>query len=95
MSNNVNLLTYDFEMFTERGNQLCRGMVQEVWNRIESDKRVTLDEVYTIINAGMKIVEKSHREVHDTEPENHIEDLVNMKLKEIGYSFQVSRYDFY
>jgi lipoate-protein ligase A len=89
-----NLKNYDFEMFTEDGNKACRKMVAKIFNKIEGKTRITLDDVYKHILEGVKSVEGEHPEIHDTEPENNIEYLVNKKLKEVGYAFRVSRYDF-
>jgi hypothetical protein len=89
-----NLKNYDFEMFTEDGNKACRKMVAKILKKIEGKTRVTLNDVYEHIREGVKSIEGKHPEIHDTEPENNIEYLVNKKLREVGYSFWVSRYDF-
>ena len=89
-----NLKDYYFEMFSKEGNQECLNLVNEVSKTIEGDKRITLEEVLKTLKEGMVRIEETHGEIYDTEPQEHIEYLVNKKLGEVGYSFKVSRWDF-
>lgn len=84
----------DFEMFSKKGNNACRSLVKKVFKKIEGKTRVTEESVTEIISEGCKKIFTTHPEVYDTEPGYHIQYLVNSKLEEIGYSFQVSRYEF-
>lgn len=89
-----NLQNYNFEMFSAAGNKVCRSLVSKVFKKIEGKQRITLEEVYAHIRKGIEAIDIKHGEVHDTEPRCHIEDLVNNKLAEMGYSFKVSRWEF-
>jgi hypothetical protein len=53
-----------------------------------------LEEVLKTLKEGMERVQETHGEIYDTEPQEHFEYLVNKKLREVGYSFRVSRWDF-
>ncbi len=88
------LQNYDFEMYSKAGNNVCRSIVNKAFKKIEGSKRITLEELNEQIRKGMEAVQEKHEEIYDTEPRCHIEDLVNKKLQETGYSFRVSRYDF-
>lgn len=83
-----------FEMYTKAGDTQCRNLVKKVFRRIESKKRLTKEECLTMISEGMKKISIKHPEVHDTEPGYHIAHLINLKCKEVGYCFELSRYDF-
>jgi hypothetical protein len=85
---------YDFECFSEEGNKMCRSLVKSVFKKIEGKLRITADDLTEMIGEEIKKVALKHKEVNDTEPESHIEYLVNHKLKEVGYGFEVSRFDF-
>ena len=88
------LQTREFEMFSKAGNNACRALVRKVFRRIAGPRRLTQDDVTQMLSEGFKKIEKSHREVYDTEPGYHVQELVNRKLREIGYCYEVSRYDF-
>lgn len=88
------LQTREFEMFSKAGNNACRTLVRKVFRRIAGPRRLTQDDIIQMITEGCKKIHKSHPEVYDTEPGYHIQELVNEKLQEIGYCYEVSRYDF-
>ena len=88
------LKTRCFEMYTKTGDNACRALVKKVFRRIGGKYRMTADEVTEMITAECKKIQKNFPEVYDTEPGYHIADLVNKKLQEVGYCFEVSRYDF-
>jgi hypothetical protein len=90
----TNLENYDFEMFSPAGNKACQSLVKKVFRKIEGKTRLTEDDVYKHIREGIKKVKEKHSEVYDSEPGWHIQEWVNKKLKEVGYGFEVSRYDF-
>jgi hypothetical protein len=83
-----------FEMFSKAGDKSCKSLVKKVFRRIGGKYRMTQDDVTVMITEECKKIQKKHPEVYDTEPGCHIQELVNKKLQEIGYCFEVSRYDF-
>lgn len=83
-----------FEMFSKAGDKACKSLVKKVFKRIEGKYRMTQEDVTTMITVECKKVQKKFPEVYDTEPGGHIQDLINQKLEEVGYCFEVSRYDF-
>ncbi len=89
-----NLETYEFEMFTKAGNNACRSVVQKAIKKITGPKRITQEEITQYCANLINKVEEKHPEIGDTEPGWHIADLINRSLAEVGYQFQVSRYDF-
>jgi hypothetical protein len=92
---NVRIETYDsFEMFSKEGDAACKNLVKKVFEAIDGGHLTTKDEVTKMIHEECLKIEINHREVYDTEPTYHIQKLVNFKLKEAGYSFEVNRYDF-
>jgi len=88
------LKDYDFEMFSKAGNNACRSLTMRLFKIIGGRYRITEEDLIEIIRERIQKVAKTHPEIYDSEPGGHIQDLVNKKLHEIGYSFQVSRYDF-
>lgn len=88
------LKTREFEMFSKAGNTACRSGVKKIYNKINGSKRITLDDILNTCRDVMKKIEAKHPEVHDTEPGWHIQELTNKMLQEVGYCFEVSRYDF-
>lgn len=86
---------YDyFEMFSKAGDKACKNLVKKIFKKIEGKYRITQDDITQMITVECKKVQQKHPEVYDTEPGWHIQELVNKKLQEIGYCFEVSRYDF-
>jgi hypothetical protein len=88
------LKTYSFEMFSSAGDNACRSLVRKVFKKIGGKSRVTQESITKMIGDGCEKIQVKFREVYDTEPGYHIADLVNQKLSEVGYCFEVSRYDF-
>ncbi len=86
--------THCFEMFSKGGDNACRKLVKKVFKKIEGKYRVTEDEITQMIALECKVVQSKYPEIYDTEPGGHIQYLVNEKLKEMGYCFEVSRYNF-
>ncbi len=93
-SDKERLKDYDFEMFSKAGNNACRSLVQRLFKIIGGRYRISEEDLIEIIRERINKLQKSHPEIGDTEPGYHIQELVNAKLNEIGYSFRVSRYDF-
>lgn len=83
-----------YEMFTAAGNKACVNLVKKVSKKIEGKNRLTQEDVITLIKEEIKKVAEKYPEVHDTEPEWHITDEVNKSLKNVGYGFTISRWDF-
>ena len=88
------LNTYCFEMFSKAGDNACRSVVKKIIKKINGKKRVTQDEMTQYCSLLIKEVAAKHSEVYDTEPGWHIANLTNKALAEVGYCFEVSRYDF-
>jgi polyhydroxyalkanoate synthesis regulator phasin len=86
--------TYYFEMFSKAGENACRSIVKKIIKKINGKKRVTQEEMTQYCSDLIKGVAAKHSEINDTEPEWHIADLTNKALAEVGYCFEVSRYDF-
>ena len=89
-----NLETFDFEMFTKAGNNACKSVVKKVTNKITGPKRITEDEITTYCKNLIKKVSEKHGEIYDTEPSYYIAQFINKSLDEVGYDFELSRYDF-
>ncbi len=89
-----NLETYDFEMFSNDGNNACRSVVKKAINKITGTKRITQEEITQYCKDLINKVAEKYGEVEDTEPGWHIAELINKSLTEVGYQFKVSRYDF-
>ena len=82
-----------FEMFTEEGNEACTQAYQNIYNTIWGDKFVTEGELKKLIKEQIAQVDAAHPEVHDTEPEWHFVDRINMALNTKGYNYKVNRND--
>ena len=83
-----------YEMYSRAGDRACHRLVTRALRRIASRKRLTGEEILQFLQAGVAQIGEKHPEVTDTEPAAHIAERVNAALREVGYSFQVSRYDF-
>ena len=83
----------DFEMFTEEGNEACTQALINIDKVIFGDKFVSEAELKKIVKEQIAQVAEDHKEVHDTEPEWHLVDRINMGLEARGYNYKVSRYD--
>jgi hypothetical protein len=88
------LKDYDFEMFSKAGNNACRSLTTKLYKIIGGKYRITQEDLLGVIRESIKKIEDKYPEVYDTEPGYHIQELVNKKLQEVGYGFQVSRYEF-
>ena len=82
-----------YEMFTKSGDKMCHSLVVKIEKKVKGKYRVTKEEVIQMISEGMKKISEKHSEVNDTEPEYHICSRVNDACKEVGYDFDVSRFD--
>jgi hypothetical protein len=51
------------------------------------------EERKKIVKEQIAQVAEDHKEVHDTEPEWHLVDRINMGLEARGYNYKISRYD--
>lgn len=87
-------IRYDFEMFSNAGNNACLRLVNQICKKIDGRYRLTQETLMDMIRAKMEKLSQLHPEVNDTEPGYHIQEIINKKLDEVGYSFRVSRYDF-
>ena len=84
----------DYEMFSVAGNRACASLVKKVVKKIESKTRVTEEDIYAMVTEGIKKISTKHPEITDTEPEYHISKEINDCLKDMKYSFTISRYNF-
>lgn len=80
-----------FEMFTEEGNEACTQAYQNIYDVIYGSKFVPENELKEVVKAEIKQVAMVHPEVHDTEPEWHFVDRINMALENRGYGYKISR----
>lgn len=85
---------YDFEMFSKKGNTACRRMVTKIFNKIEGPYRLCKQAIINRIKEGVEKIEKEHPEVRDSEPSHHIASLVTQMCDQIGYKYQINRWDF-
>lgn len=82
-----------YEMFSKAGDKMCHTLVTKIENRIKSRYRVTKEEILQMISEGMKKIAEKHGEVNDTEPEYYICTRINNACKEVGYEFDINRFD--
>jgi len=82
-----------FEMFTDEGNEACTQAYQNIYNTIWGDKFVSESELKKLIKEQIAQVASVHPEVHDTEPEWHFVDRINLSLKNKGYNYEINRGD--
>lgn len=86
-------MAVEFEMFTEEGNEACTQAYQNIYDVIFGDKFVSENELKKLIKEQIAQVDAIHPEVHDTEPEWHFVDRINMALETKGYNYSVNRGD--
>lgn len=82
-----------YDMFSKAGDRMCHTLVTKIEKKVKGKYRVTKEEVLQMISDGMKKIAEKHSEVNDTEPEYMICSRVNKICKEMGYGFDISRYD--
>jgi len=86
-------MAVDFEMFTEEGNESCTQAYFNIHHTIFGDKFVIEGELKQLIKEQIAQVDTMHPEVHDTEPEWHFVDRINMALNTRGYNYKINRND--
>lgn len=82
-----------YEMFSKAGDKMCHSLVSRIEKKVKGKHRVTKEEVLQMIKEGMKKISEKHEEVNDTEPEYHICSRINEACKEVGYDFNINRYE--
>ena len=82
-----------YEMFSKAGDRACHSLVKKVVKKINGRFKVSKGELDEIVAEGLKVIADKHGEVNDTEPEGHIANRINEALKDNGYGFELSRYD--
>jgi two-component sensor histidine kinase len=87
------LESYDFEMFSPQGNEACRNLVRKISDKIGGKNRFDKADVIQLFRDGVKKIAETHSEVYDTEPTWHISDLITQVCSEVGYNFQIERWD--
>lgn len=88
-----------YAMFTKTGNKACHSLIMKVIKEIKSRsdvkgkagiKRI---QITKMIQTGMHKISAKHNEIHDTEPESIVQDVINKALDEAGCTFEVNRFD--
>lgn len=82
-----------YEMYSKSGDKACHSLVMKITKKINGKKRVSKEEILTMVNDGIKKIAEKHAEVNDTEPEGWIVERVSNALKEVGYGFVITRWD--
>jgi len=82
-----------YEMFSKQGNRMCHNLVCKIEKKVKGKYRVTKEEVIQMIVEGIKKISEKHSEVNDTEPEYHICSRVNGIFNEVGYTFDINRFE--
>lgn len=82
-----------YEMFTKSGDRACHSLVTKITKKINGKTRVSKEQIVTMVNEGIKKIAEKHAEVNDTEPEGWIVERVSNSLREVGYGFQITRWD--
>ena len=85
---------YDFEMFSQKGNAACRSLVKKAFSKIEGKTRIDKDSIIKLLKEGVEKIAETHPEVRDSEPGYHIAELVNHMFNQVGYKYQINRWDF-
>lgn len=80
-------------MYTKAGDRACHSLVSKAVKRINGKLKVTKEELDELLSKGVDRIAVKHGEVNDTEPEGHIAERVNQALKNNGYGFELSRFD--
>ena len=84
----------EFEMYTDEGNKSCTEAFQNIYDVIFDPFRfVHESELKALIAEQIARVKVTHPEVHDTEPEWHFVDRINLALKTKGYGYTITRGD--
>lgn len=91
--NDIKFGVDSYEMYTKAGDKSCQSLVAKIVKKINGNKRVTKDEILGMIREGMEKIAVKHGEVYDTEPEGWIVENVSKALKNVGYDFNLSRWD--
>lgn len=85
--------TPSYEMFSKAGDRACHSLVKKLTKKINGKLKVTKDELDEVISKEVDKIAQKHGEVHDTEPVGNIAYQLNKVLKENGYGFELSRFD--
>ena len=90
-----NLDSFDFEMFSEEGNDAVRKEVQKAFDKIDDlEKKPSKDWALRLKRQIISNVEDDFQEVDDTEPGTNISVLLDYKLKQKGYDFGDDYWDY-
>ena len=86
-----------YEMYSEAGNEACDLLVQAVCDRLKKLTHDNYNEVAkAMLKKGIKIIEKKHPEVWDSEPPGHMVWYVNdFCKKQFGVELNFERFDLY
>jgi len=90
-----NLDSFDFEMFSEEGNDAVRKEVQKAFDKIDDlEKKPSKDWALRLKRQIISNVKDDFQEVDDTEPGTNISVLLDYKLKQKGYDFGDDYWDY-
>lgn len=82
-----------FEMFSPAGEKACNSLLAKVFRKLEGSQRVFKEDIELMLTEGMKKISDKHPEVYDTEPQANFAELVSKKAKEMGYGWEISRWE--
>jgi hypothetical protein len=83
----------DYEMFSNAGNKSCDALVKRMEKKIKGKLRLSEEQITKMVSEGVKKIAVKHPEVTDTEPSYYITAYVNKFCKEVGYDYNISRYN--
>jgi hypothetical protein len=90
-----NLDSFDFEMFSEEGNDAVRKEVQKAFDKIDNlEKKPSKDWALRLKRQIIYNVADNFTEVNDTEPGTNISVLLDYKLQQKGYDFGDDYWDY-
>ena len=88
---------YDFDMFSEEGNQKVKELISEILYKMFYDEKVTRKKLISFISHRINEVHsdksKKFQEICDTEPEGHIAEQISKAAKITGCGWKISRWD--
>ena len=82
----------DYEMYTERGNQVVEAAVDRLV-QLGNDGKVTRKDLPEKIEQMCKAIARHHAEVYDTEPQYDIAEQINVRLCTPQLWQPISRWD--
>ena len=78
----------NFQMFSEEGNAMARGVAMSLVMEIVSGETLLPEKVRAKRDAAMKAVSKLHGEIYDTEPRDEIKHCIQKAYRAIGLTVE-------